>query len=114
MSEEFLDTLKEMETDEVTEGVSDMTAVVEDPYFETMMEEIEDILRHYYTKGVLHTSVAIGAGFSVFKLLKNRKRIKENISTFVEKNKEALKDVKKQQDTTNVIEAELVESKQLV
>lgn len=110
MEETLLDTVEEMVTDKVTEEVSDMTAVVEDPYFETMMEEIEDILRHYYTKGVLHTSVAIGAGFSVFKLLKNRKRIKKNISTFVEKNKEALNEVKKQSDTPEVIEAEVVES----
>ena len=111
MSEEFLDTLEEMITDEVTEGVSDMTAVVEDPYFETMMEEIEDILRHYYVKGVLHTSVAIGAGFSVFKLFKNRKRIHKTVTTFVEKNKEAIRDVKKHSSTPEVIEAEVVEPK---
>ena len=72
MSEELLETVGEMVTDEMIDGVSDMTAVVEDPYFETMMEEIEDILRHYYVKGVLHTSVAIGAGFSVFKLFKKK------------------------------------------
>ena len=111
MSEEFLETVEEMVTDEMVEGVSDMTAVVEDPYFETMMEEIEDILRHYYSKGVLHTSVAIGAGFSVFKLFKNRKRIQKTVTTFVEKNKEAIKDVKKHSDTPEVVEAEIVESK---
>lgn len=112
MEEELLEAVEEMvEVDEVIEEVSDMTAVVEDPYFETMMEDIEDILRHYYSKGAIHASAAIGAGYGVFKLLKNRKRIQKTVSTFVAKNKEALNDVKKQSDTTNVIEAEFVESK---
>ena len=90
MEETLLETVEEMVTDEITEGVSDVLDVVEEPSFETMVKEVESVLMHYYSRGVLHTSVAIGAGFCVVKLLKNRMRVHKTISTFVKKNKDAL------------------------
>ena len=83
MSEELLDTVEEMVTDEVIDGATEVLETVEDPSFETLVKEVEGVLMQYYSKGVLHTSVAIGAGVGAYKLVKNRKRVRKTISTFV-------------------------------
>ena len=95
MSEEFLAAIEEMVTDEMVEGVTETLDVFETPDFEIDLEVVEDTLIEWYSKGVMHTSLAIGAGFGVLKLLKNRKRIQKTITTFIEKNKEVIRDVKK-------------------
>lgn len=109
MEEMVLDTVEEMVTDGLTEGVTEALETVEVPLeFEIDVDVVKDTLSEY-SKGALHASAAIGAGFGVFKLLKNRKKIKDTVATFVNKNKEALKEIKKS-DKPEVIEAEVVEA----
>lgn len=109
MEEMVLDTVEEMVTDGLTEGVTEALETVEVPLeFEIDVDVVKDTLSEY-SKGALHASTAIGVGFGMFKLLKNRKKIKDNITTFINKNKEALKEIKKS-DKPEVIEAEVVEA----
>lgn len=110
MSEELLETVEEMVTEEAIEGVTDALETVEVPLeFEIDVETVKDTLSEY-SKGALHASAAIGAGFGVFKLLKNRKKIKDTVTTFINKNKEAIDEMKKKSDKPKVVEAEVIES----
>lgn len=111
MSEELLETVEEMVTEEAIEGVTDALETVDVPLeFEIDVDVVKDTLSEY-SKGALHASAAIGAGFGMFKLLKNRKKIKDTVTTFVNKNKEAFNEMKKKSDKPEVIEAEVVETK---
>lgn len=111
MSEELLETVEEMVTDEVVEGVTEALETVEVPLeFEIDVDVVKDTLSEY-SKGALHASAAISAGFGVFKLLKNRKKIKDTVTTFVNKNKEAIKELKKKSDKPEIIEAEVIDAK---
>ena len=110
MEEMVLDTVEEMVTDEMVEGVTEALETVEVPLeFEIDVDVVKDTLSEY-SKGALHASAAIGAGFGMFKLLKNRKRIKDNIKTFIDKNKEAINEMKKKSDKPEVIEAEVIDA----
>lgn len=110
MSEELLETVEEMVTDELVEGVTEALETVEVPLeFEIDVDVVKDTLSEY-SKGALHATTAIGVGFGMFKLLKNRKKIKETVTTFVNKNKEAISEMKKKTDKPEVIEAEAIEA----
>lgn len=109
MEEMVLDTVEEMVTDELTEGVAEALETVEVPLeFEIDVDVVKDTLSEY-SRGAVHATTAIGAGFGVYKLLKNRKKIKETVATFVKKNKEALKELKKS-DKPEVVEAEVIDA----
>ena len=118
MSEELLETVEEMvegTTEEVFEGVTEALETVEVPLdleIDVDVDVVKDALSEY-SKGAVHATTAIGAGFGVYKLLKNRKKIKDTVKTFIDKNKEAIKELKKQSDKPDkpkVVEAEIVES----
>ena len=94
MTEELLDTVTEVVNSEMVEGIVENLNELEIPVdIELSFEEVQDVLSEY-SRGALHATTAIGAGFSVYKLLKNRKKIKNTITTFINKNKEALEQVK--------------------
>ena len=106
MSEELLETVEEMVTDEMVEGVTEALETVEVPLeFEIDVDVVKDTLSEY-SKGALHASTAIGVGFGLFRVIKNRKKIKDTVMTFVNKNKEAVNEMKKKPVKLEVIESE--------
>ena len=108
MEDVLLETVEET-VEEITEGVTEALETVEVPLeFEIDVDVVKDTLSEY-SKGALHASAAIGAGFGMFKLLKNRKKIKDTVKTFIDKNKEALKELKKS-DKPEVIDAEVIDA----
>lgn len=116
MEETLLETVEEMvegTTEEVFEGVTEALETVEVPLdLEIDVDVVKDTLSEY-SKGAVHATTAIGAGFGVYKLLKNRKKIKDTVKTFIDKNKEAIKELKKKSDKPDkpeVVEVEIVES----
>ena len=117
MSEELLETVEEMieeEMDGMVEGVTEALETVEVPLdLEIDVDVVKDTLSEY-SKGAVHATTAIGAGFGVYKLLKNRKKIKDTVKTFIDKNKEAIKELKKKSDKPDkpeVVEAEVIDAK---
>lgn len=111
MSEELLEVMEEVATEEAIEGVTDALETVDDTLeFEIDVDGIEDILITHYTKGAIHATTAIGVGVGMFKLFKNRNKIKDTVTTFVNKNKEAINEMKKKSDKPKVVEAEVIES----
>ena len=108
--EDVLLEVEEMVTDDVIEGVTEALETVEVPLdLEIDVDIVKDTLSEY-SRGAVHATTAIGAGVGVYKLLKNRKKIKETIATFVRKNKEAIKEMK-WSAKPEVVEAEVVEPK---
>ena len=99
MTEELLETTSEM-VEEVVDTVNEMEIPVD---IEIDFDEVQDIMSDY-SRGALHASTAIGAGFGVYKLLKNRNKIKNAVKTFINKNKEALSELKTKKET---VEAEV-------
>lgn len=97
MTEELLETTSEM-VEDVVDTVNEMEIPVD---IEIDFDEVQDIMSDY-SRGALHASTAIGAGFGVYKLLKNRNKIKNAVKTFINKNKEALSELKAKKETDEV------------
>lgn len=109
MSEELLDTVEEMVEETMVEEVAEALETVEVPLdFEIDVDVVKDTLSEY-SRGAVHATTAIGAGFGVYKLLKNRKKIRAMIKTFVTKNKEALQEMK-WSAKPEVVEAEVIDA----
>lgn len=97
MTEELLET-----TSEMVEGLVDTVNEMEIPVnIEIDFDEVQDIMSEY-SRGALHASTAIGAGFGVYKLLKNRNKIKNTVKTFIDKNREALSELKAKKEKVEV------------
>lgn len=93
MKEELLDMATEtVETvgETVVEGANEISAIFDvDNMDVELVKELSE-----YSKGAMHATVAIATGAGAYKLLKNRKRISLAIKKFIDKNKEALAEVK--------------------
>ena len=108
MEDVLLETVEET-VEEITEGVAETLETVEVPLeFEIDVDVVKDTLSEY-SRGAVHATTAIGAGFGVYKLLKNRKKIQATIKTFVKKNKEALQEMK-WSAKPEVVEAEVIDA----
>lgn len=97
MTEELLETTSE-KVEELVDTVNEMEIPVD---IEIDFDEVQEIMSDY-SRGALHASTAIGAGFGVYKLLKNRNKIKNAVKTFINKNKEALSELKTKKETVEV------------